>query len=72
MLLSGWVTELDLNMRCQMPGHVDSTCLHFAVRANDYELLKQILEYCGPSKIEMGLKDSKGKNALDLAKELEY
>lgn len=70
--MSGQINGLDLNARSKMPGFVDCTALHFAVRANDYDLLKQLLDYPGLPAIQQGLKDKQGKNAIDLAYELGY
>lgn len=49
-----------------------STALHLAVELNDYDAAKSILDYPGDPKREVGLKDSKGKNPMDLAVELQY
>ena len=46
--------------------------MHFAVELNDYDSLKLILEYNGEPRREVGLKDSKGKNPLDLAYDLDF
>lgn len=58
VLLSGSITHLDLNIRSAMMGFEESTAMHFAVRNNDYELLKAILEYQGTPHVEVGLKDN--------------
>ena len=47
-----------------------STAMHFAVEQNDYDALKLILDYNGEPRRELGLKDNKGKNPLDLAFDL--
>ncbi len=49
-----------------------STAMHFAVELNDYDSLKLLLEYTGEPKREVGLKDSKGKNPMDLAYDLDF
>jgi ankyrin repeat protein len=49
-----------------------STAMHFAVELNDYDALKLLLEYNGEPRREVGLKDNKGKNPLDLAYDLEF
>ena len=49
-----------------------STAMHFAVELNDYDSLKLLLDYNGEPKREVGLKDHKGKNPLDLANDLDF
>lgn len=72
LLLSGSITNLDLNVRSSMIGCQEQTVLHFAVRNNDYDLMKTILEYPGSKHVEVGLKDVYGKSPIDLAQELKY
>lgn len=49
-----------------------STALHLAVEGNDFDAVKSIVDYQGDPKRELGLKDGKGKNPLDLAMELGF
>ena len=70
--MSGYIKDLDVNMRCNAIGNKMSTAMHFAVELNDYETLKLILDYPGDPKRELGLKDAKGKNPLDLAADLGF
>lgn len=42
-----------------------------AVRTRDYDIVKQILEYSGEHKVEVGLKNAENINATDLAISLE-
>jgi|LauGreDrversion4_2_1035121.scaffolds.fasta_scaffold112447_1 ankyrin repeat protein len=49
-----------------------TTALHFAVEINDYDAVKLLLDYGGEPKRELGLKDSKGRNPMDLAVELGF
>ena len=46
--------------------------MHFSVELNDYDSLKLILDYNGDPRREVGLKDNKGKNPLDLAYDLDF
>jgi hypothetical protein len=59
-------------MRCTNLQKQMSTAMHFAVELNDYDSLKLILEYNGEPRREVGLKDNKGKNPLDLAYDLDF
>jgi ankyrin repeat protein len=59
-------------MRCQAIGKQMSTAMHMAVELNDYDALKLILDYNGEPRRELGLKDGKGKNSLDIAFELDF
>ena len=71
-MLSGFCQNLDINMRCQAIGKQMSTAMHMAVELNDYDALKLILDYNGEPRRELGLKDGKGKNPLDIAFELDF
>jgi ankyrin repeat protein len=71
-MLSGLISNLDLNMRCTNLQKQMSTAIHFAVELNDYDALKLLLEYNGEPRREVGLKDNKGKNPLDLAYDLDF
>lgn len=57
-------------MRCDALAFKMSTALHLAVESNDYDAVKLILDYGGEPKRELGLKDGKGRNPMDLAVEL--
>ena len=71
-MLSGLVKDLDVNMRCTNLQKQLSTAMHFAVELNDYDSLKLLLECNGEPRRELGLKDHKGKNPLDLAYDLDF
>lgn len=59
-------------MRSQATGYQMSTALHFAVEINDYDSVKLLLDFGGEPKRELGLKDSKGRNPMDLSVELGF
>ena len=61
-----------MNMRSKALGYTMSTALHFAVEINDYDGVKAILDYGGEPKRELGLKDAKGKNPMDIAVDLAF
>jgi ankyrin repeat protein len=71
-LLSGYFKNIDVNMRSQATGYQMSTALHFAVEINDYDSVKLLLDFGGEPKRELGLKDSKGRNPMDLSVELGF
>ncbi|TNV85672.1 hypothetical protein FGO68_gene4297 [Halteria grandinella] len=70
-LLSGYNQKLDVNMRSKGVGKLMSTALHFAVENNDMDAARQILDYPGDPRREVGLKDQAGKNPMDIAVEME-
>lgn len=59
-------------MRSDALGFKMATAMHFAVEANDYDAVKLILDYGGEPKRELGLKDAKGRNPMDLAVDLQF
>ena len=44
-LLSGYIKDLDVNMRTMAIGKQMFTAMHVAVECNDYDALKLILDY---------------------------
>lgn len=70
--MSGYIKDLDVNMRCNAIGNKMSTAMHFAVELKKKKILKLILDYPGDPKRELGLKDANGKNPMDLAADLKF
>ena len=61
-----------MNVRAEAVVKHLSTAMHLAVEINDYDAVKLILDYPGDPKREIGLKDNKGKNPMDLSVDLEF
>eukprot|EP00347_Sterkiella_histriomuscorum_P017190 403350327 len=67
ILLSGYIPQLDMNIKCENLQYKSQTALHIAVIQNDYDALKMLLEYQGNIKPDISIKDMNGKSPIDLA-----